>query len=178
MNDDNGMQIQTLAAMLTMMSRARDAVMNASMYDTGGVKHVATNDVLETLERRSYTGEPGEMCPITFEELTPESIVTTLPCGHTFSADAIHKWLSTEKSECPVCRAALASREVSTVNNVQQTDIASAYGSTPIRNILAVHPFGPDNTHRLVSVICEDDDVADVRFALNSVFTHFSTSYD
>ena len=178
MNDDNGMQIQTLAAMLTMMSRARDAVLNASLYDTGGVKHVATNELLETLEQRAYTGEPGEICPITFEELTPVTIVTTLPCGHTFSADAIHRWLRTEKSECQVCRAPLASQEEPNANSVQHSDIASAYSLTPVRNLLVVHPFGPDNTNRLVDVICEDDDAADVRFALNSVLTHFNASYD
>ena len=43
-----------------------------------------------------------ETCPITMEPIDSASICVS-PCYHSFQAEAIRTWLSTE-STCPVCR--------------------------------------------------------------------------
>ena len=54
-------------------------------------------------------GEPNveEYCPITHTPFEIGSAITALPCGHRFSDDAIRRWLTKEKAECPICRAHL-----------------------------------------------------------------------
>jgi hypothetical protein len=165
--DNNGTNFQAM-----LMTIASD-IINSFIYDTRGVKRVATHEALSLLTKHPYKGVAGEICPITFEELLPDTLVTTLNCGHTFSADAIYHWLKTEKSECPVCRTAIASQEVSNTNifnSIGRLDIATAYTLTPVQNLLSVHPYGLDSTDRLATVICQDDDASDIREALNIVF--------
>ena len=51
-------------------------------------------------------------CPITQEEFLKDQEISQLPCGHCFNSDAIMNWLENEKSECPICRLKLDSKEV------------------------------------------------------------------
>tara|TARA_B110000483_G_scaffold225788_1_gene285795 strand:+ start:7635 stop:8348 length:714 start_codon:yes stop_codon:yes gene_type:complete len=43
-------------------------------------------------------------CPILQSDFEENEEITQLPCGHCFDNVAIEKWLTREKSECPVCR--------------------------------------------------------------------------
>ena len=51
-------------------------------------------------------------CAITQEEFLTDQEIILLPCGHCFNSDAIMNWLENEKSECPICRFKLDSKEV------------------------------------------------------------------
>ena len=163
---------------IRMINRAREAIFNLSLHDTGGIKRVATDKALSTLNVQLYTGASGEKCPITFEELEQQkTIVSILSCGHVFSAEAIYRWLSTEKSECPVCRLVIESREVSVTNqsqNIETIGILDAYNLTPIQNLLHEPDLiSHDDTQALVNVICENDDVDDISWALCEFLTHY-----
>ena len=47
----------------------------------------------------------GVSCPITMDPITIDTADTT-PCGHVFTATALHTWLKTHNT-CPECRAIL-----------------------------------------------------------------------
>jgi hypothetical protein len=51
-------------------------------------------------------------CGIWQEEFEAGEAIKVLPCNHAFRAEAITKWLTTEKAECPMCRFKLESKEV------------------------------------------------------------------
>lgn len=177
-----------------MISRVRDAVLDISLHDTGGMKRIATEDALSALIVKPYTGAPDEVCPITLEELEPhKTLVSALSCGHVFCAEAIRRWLLSEKSECPICRSAIESREVSVApqpENIDILGIATAYSRTPLQNLLSGPHFGPHfgshfgsqfgpqfwprSTQWLVNVICEDDDAIDIKIALYRVIRRSS----
>ncbi len=50
-----------------------------------------------------FTNIMYDICPITNEELTNESKIKILPCGHYYGVDAIDEWLLISTT-CPVCR--------------------------------------------------------------------------
>lgn len=56
-------------------------------------------------------------CPITQVKFTEDEEITQLPCQHCFHTDSIHRWLTTEKAACPVCRYNLDSVVVSNTTN-------------------------------------------------------------
>jgi hypothetical protein len=51
-------------------------------------------------------------CPILMTEFEDGEDIIKLPCDHIFNKEAITQWLENEKSECPVCRYKLKSKEV------------------------------------------------------------------
>ena len=57
--------------------------------------------VLQEIEASYHSG------PILCTEFEDDEEITVLPCNHCFNSTAIEKWLTEEKSECPVCRTEL-----------------------------------------------------------------------
>jgi hypothetical protein len=99
------------------------AVLAGSLYDVRPVKHVVDIADGETGEKHgiremAYNEEIAEemkintACGIWQEEFEPGQAIKILPCNHAFDAEAITKWLTTEKAECPMCRFTLKSKEV------------------------------------------------------------------
>ena len=99
------------------------AVLAGSLYDVRPVKHVVDIADGETGEKHgiremAYNEETAEemkintACGIWQEEFEPGQAIKILPCNHAFDAEAITKWLTTEKAECPMCRFKLKSKEV------------------------------------------------------------------
>jgi hypothetical protein len=99
------------------------AVLAGSLYDVRPVKHVVDIADGETGEKHgirqmAYNKEIAEemkintACGIWQEEFVPDQAIKILPCNHAFDAEAITKWLTTEKAECPMCRFKLESKEV------------------------------------------------------------------
>jgi hypothetical protein len=46
-------------------------------------------------------------CSVCLINFNINELSRTLPCNHTFHASCIDQWLSTSKSECPICRKEL-----------------------------------------------------------------------
>lgn len=99
------------------------AVLARSLYDVRPVKHVIDIADGETGENHgiremTYNKETAEemkintTCGIWQEEFEAGQAIKILPCNHAFDAEAIAKWLTTEKAECPICRFKLKSKEV------------------------------------------------------------------
>jgi hypothetical protein len=94
------------------------SILSRSLYDSRPVKHVMPEEKEKEITKTTFNKEQAEQMKINiscgiwqvdFEEGEPIKI---LPCNHAFKADAITKWLTTEKAECPICRYALESKEV------------------------------------------------------------------
>jgi hypothetical protein len=123
------------------------AVLAGSLYDVRPVKHVVDIADGETGEKHgiremAYNKEIAEemkintACGIWQEEFEHDQAIKILPCNHAFDAEAITKWLTTEKAECPMCRFKLESKEV-----------------------IVRPPAGDDND--MPALVSDDDDVID-----------------
>ena len=99
------------------------AVLARSLYDARPVKHVidvadGESDEKHGIREMTYDPETAEelkintACGIWQEEFEKGEAIKVLPCNHAFRAEAITKWLTTEKAECPICRFKLDSKEV------------------------------------------------------------------
>ena len=62
-------------------------------------------------------------CPILCDEFEENQEITRLPCNHCFNSGAIEKWLTEEKSECPICRLQLDYNKVDNPSEAQAHDI-------------------------------------------------------
>ena len=105
------------------MEQAAVAVLARSLYDARPVKHVidvadGESDEKHGIREMTYDPETAEelkintACGIWQEEFEAGEAIKVLPCNHAFRAEAITKWLTTEKAECPICRFKLDSKEV------------------------------------------------------------------
>lgn len=77
-------------------------------------KQIISEKGLSELKNEKYDSvhHVNETCPITLLEFSNnETEVLTMPCNHCFIPEAIKSWLE-EKSECPICRYEMDSREV------------------------------------------------------------------
>lgn len=54
-------------------------------------------------------------CVITCDDFAEGQTVTQLPCKHCFQPAAIAKWVTENDASCPVCRASLPHKEVSSL---------------------------------------------------------------
>jgi hypothetical protein len=101
---------------------ATNIVLENSLHDQGGVRHIISDDGKNQLISDKF--EKGKFmnsaCPIMQEEFSDGDVVTVLPCKHCFYPDGIMYWLENNKAECPVCRHKLLSKEVS--NNDHDSD--------------------------------------------------------
>ena len=111
------------AVALDDMEHAVASVLARSLYDSRPVKHVIDiqdDETGETHGIRTMAYDPktteemkiNTACGIWQEEFEEGEEIKILPCNHAFRADALKKWLTEEKAECPICRFKLASKEV------------------------------------------------------------------
>ena len=102
-----------------------NVVLENSLRDQGGVRHVISDDGKNQLITNKF--EKGKFmnsaCPITQEEFSDGDVVTVLPCKHCFYPDGIMYWLENNKAECPVCRHKLLSKEISNNNDESDDDM-------------------------------------------------------
>jgi len=105
------------------MEHAAAAVLARSLYDSRPIKHVIDipdDESGETHGIRTMAYDPktteemkiNTACGIWQEEFEEGEEIKILPCNHAFRSDALKKWLTEEKAECPICRFKLASKEV------------------------------------------------------------------
>jgi len=169
------------------------SVLNNSLYDQPPVKNVISNKGKQQLKTIKYVENccNNSKCPILHIDFDEDEKITVLPCNHGFNTEAINRWLSDEKAECPVCRFKLESIEkknTSTDNNNQQTspvnipplnnissslyDILTPTNSFTSRHgtstVFYSHPYGP-RIDRVATIISEDDDEDDLMRAIGHV---------
>lgn len=94
-----------------------DDVLNESLHTSRpAYKNVISPEALAELKEEEYHKpddlDAPEECPIMKMQFEDGEKVIRLPCGHLFGADSIRHWLEHEKSECPVCRYQMNSKEV------------------------------------------------------------------
>jgi len=65
-------------------------------------------------------------CPILCTDFEENEEITCLPCNHCFDSNAIKKWLTEEKSECPICRLELHHNKVENHREPDTQDIEAA----------------------------------------------------
>jgi hypothetical protein len=82
--------------------------------DIDTYREVLSEEGKKQIRYEKYKSNNGynTSCPILITDFEEDEDIAILPCGHCFSPDAINKWLEEKKSECPVCRYKLKSREV------------------------------------------------------------------
>ena len=94
------------------------SILANSLYDRRPVKTVVNEEGMAELSEKIFTAQLAEelkintVCGIWQDDFEEGERIKILPCNHAFKADAIDKWLTTEKAECPICRFSLSSKEV------------------------------------------------------------------
>ena len=94
------------------------SIMANSLYDCRPVKTVVDEKGMAEISEKIFTAQLAEelkintVCGIWQEDFEEGEPIKILPCNHAFKIDAIEKWLTTEKAECPICRFSLSSKEV------------------------------------------------------------------
>ena len=185
----NRVLAQNLISALIMSGNDMDytRALAASMYEESAYKNVLSNEGESQLKDRKFTSEDSDQgtCPIMHIPFDVDDDVTALPCGHIFEPTGIRRWLKDEKAECPVCRFKLESVEVKNNSSSEQQDvpqpdvneiisgrnnfIASLQRLNNLPRVYSAHPFGP-STHRMASIVHEEDDANDVMRAVISTF--------
>lgn len=171
-------------------------IINNTLYEESPIKNVISEKGKLQLKKIKYTPEScsNTTCPIFHMDFEENDEITVLPCNHGFTTEAIEKWISDEKAECPVCRFKLDSIEKrvnnNSSNNMSNQNINNFF-STPensfseesifnenyvplhnrftTQNVIYSHPFGP-RIERVATIISEDDDQDDLMRAINTVY--------
>ena len=91
---------------------------NDSLYEATSFKKLISDDGKKQLEKIKFSNtEKNKCCPITFEEFNDGDDIIRLPCQHCFQPEAIERWVTHEKAECPVCRFPLDYTEIRVQNS-------------------------------------------------------------
>jgi hypothetical protein len=151
-------------------------VLATSLNYQSPIRTVLSDEGETQLKKRKFTEKDEcDSCPIFHIPFDIDEEVTELPCGHIFSPDGIEKWLKEEKSECPLCRFKLASKEITLdspqwTENINELSASRAALATNLITLefplISEHPFG-QASHRIVH---EDDDMGDIIRALSMTF--------
>ncbi len=122
--------------------------LNSSLNDVNPIKNVITDEVKNSLIQIPFKDainkELNTICAITQDEFNEEDIIIQLQCNHCFNSEAILKWLTEEKNECPVCRYKLESKEKnshcinqsSTITNQTTTNQTTTINQTTINQTI------------------------------------------
>lgn len=106
------------------------SILANSLYDCRPVKTVVDEKGMAEISEKIFTAQLAEelkintVCGIWQEDFEEGEPIKILPCNHAFKIDAIEKWLTTEKAECPICRFSLSSKEV--ICHPPSSDVAVA----------------------------------------------------
>ena len=94
------------------------SILANSLYDLRPVKTVIDEKGMSAISEKIFTAQLVEelkintVCGIWQDDFEEGEPIKILPCNHAFKVDAIERWLTTEKAECPICRFSLSSKEV------------------------------------------------------------------
>ena len=105
-------------------------VINRSFSEKNRYKYVISELGKRQIQTLTFPDSEckNNTCPITQEDFIKDQEISKLPCGHCFNSEAILNWLENEKSECPVCRYKLDSKEVEIIKS--DSDNETSYSET------------------------------------------------
>ena len=85
------------------------------------IKYVISDEGKNLLKHEQYKENKymQNICPILNQPFNENDEIMVLPCKHIFDRDSILFWLENQKSECPVCRLKLPSKEQSYFTNIE-----------------------------------------------------------
>ncbi len=155
------------------------------------VKKVLSDKGKESLKRIRYNKSEASYhsCPILCTDFEEDDEITVLPCNHCFNSGAIEKWLTEEKSECPVCRTELdykrmdppVSHTTDTLTDISTNDLDTTYytiiesinRATNMRDILyrnGNNLFEPPLLNYRARILSEDNEIQEAIIAsLNDI---------
>lgn len=114
-----------------------NSILQSSLLETPQYKYILSDDGKDLLEEISYHPDTckNSTCPIYHVDFTEGDSIIKLPCNHCFVPEAIQKWLTDEKAECPVCREKLPADEIKiSKNELYNNSSNSSNNSSPINN--------------------------------------------
>jgi hypothetical protein len=103
-------------------------ILARSLYDPQPVKKVidekAKCEIIDETFKPSLVEEMkiNTACGIWQEDFEEGDDIKILPCKHAFKPEAIMKWLTEEKAECPICRYSLESKEIICHEHIHNND--------------------------------------------------------
>jgi hypothetical protein len=133
------------------------AILANSLYDLRPVKTVVDEKGMADISEKTFTAILAEelkintVCGIWQIEFEEGESIKILPCNHAFKADAIERWLTTEKAECPICRFSLSSKEV--ICRPLSSDVANDDGGG---EAMVVDAPDDDHVHQNIPQINEN----------------------
>jgi len=71
-------------------------------------KDVVPEELVNTLPVHTADECGVTECHICLEDVTPDELMTRLPCGHAYHRHCVHMWLTQHHGHCPVCSVPLA----------------------------------------------------------------------
>lgn len=186
-------QIFTGGMVEILSSMNNSNLLDRTLYEQSPIKNVISEKGKEQLKNIKYYPQccSNSTCPIFHVDFEDDDEITVLPCKHGFTTEAINKWISDEKAECPVCRFKLDSVEKRVNNSQNDNDYDNdtrenihnffnqnhvpQYSHYNTRNVIYSHPFGP-SIERIATIVSEEDDHNDLMRAFNTV--HNNNAYD
>jgi hypothetical protein len=114
------------------------SILANSLYDRRPVKTVVDEKGMAELSEKIFTAQLAEelkintVCGIWQDDFEEGERIKILPCNHAFKVDAIDKWLTTEKAECPICRFSLSSKEVNCGHVVDEYHVRDGGGEAMV----------------------------------------------
>eukprot|EP00658_Telonema_sp_P-2_P053455 TRINITY_DN419_c0_g1_i4.p1 TRINITY_DN419_c0_g1~~TRINITY_DN419_c0_g1_i4.p1 ORF type:complete len:158 (+),score=39.70 TRINITY_DN419_c0_g1_i4:98-571(+) len=73
-----------------------------------------SREVLDTLKESSWHEDcPVKKCSVCLDDFNNSSVLTTMPCGHSFHSQCVKQWLEHHRT-CPNCRADVSHEPLST----------------------------------------------------------------
>lgn len=89
----------------------------------------------DTLFYKIKTINSYDTCPITFESISDNDIVSKIiNCGHYFKPESLHKWCE-KNTTCPVCRCNIGNTIISNSQRVRSNINTSTYNSNAYNRI-------------------------------------------
>tara|TARA_X000000368_G_C22516375_1_gene487159 strand:- start:34 stop:537 length:504 start_codon:yes stop_codon:yes gene_type:complete len=101
-------------------------------------------------------------------------LITQLPCGHLFNADAIEKWVLENKASCPVCRHKLKNiKEIRITPEIPQQELVENHSDSNERSRRLIRSFMSyiigDSLNQIVNPIPNDLPVNPINIANNDI---------
>ena len=158
-------------------------LMNRTLHENTSVKHVASDEFIESLKEEEYTGEESLECIICQEKIISTNSIIKLPCGHIFHSgikcskeecSGIHNWLKLS-NQCPICRKEYPSKELEQGSDQESGDEESDDQASELERI--VRPVmlpSLGEIHNMVRQIIDEREEADLQAA---ILASMSTEY-
>jgi len=134
------------------------SILANSLYDSRPVKNVVDEKGMAEIFEKTFTAQMAEelkintVCGIWQDEFEEGEPIKILPCNHAFKSEAIEKWLTTEKAECPICRFSLSSKEIvcrPLYSNVADDDSLSGVGGGGAVALAGDEHIEPENVSQI-----------------------------